>query len=157
MPFAVVGCSHCHEPWAVDLRYDTSSCPRCGTKAELARRTRLWQGDDARDAQRAAADLRAGDGHATVTALADDRHLPRYDSPVDAAAAKAAAVVNQSQRADIVAWWLTRLVGDAGHDDYVTAMERAGLQPDRAEKEITRMLATDVIYEPRAGTYRVLE
>ena len=157
MAFAVVACSRCREPWAIDLRHKTVACPRCQTRVDVARRTRLWQGDDARSAAQAAASLRSGDGAAQVHALADHRPVPRHDSPVDAAAAKANAVINKSQKAETIALWLTRLVGAASHDDHIAAMRQAGLASDRAEQEIVRMLATDVIYEPRAGHYQALE
>lgn len=92
-----------------------------------------------------------------MVALQDARPVPRHDSPVAAAAAKANAVVNKSQKAEAIALWLTRLLGDASHQDYHDAMRMAGLDVERAEKEITRMLAMDVIFEPRAGSYRSLE
>ena len=96
-------------------------------------------------------------GREAVIALQDNRPVPRYDTPVDAAAAKANAVVNKSQKAETVALWLTRLQETATHEDYLAALRKAGLDPDRAEKEITRMLAMDVIFEPTAGRYRCLE
>ena len=157
VPFAVVGCSSCRRPWVVDLRHATSTCPRCGVTADLERRAQLWQGEDARAAQQAAARLRAGDDLVVVTALADRRPMPHHDSAVAAAAAKAASVINKSQKADLIALWLTRLTGEARHEDLLAAMEQAGLARDRAEQEVIRMLATDVMYEPRAGSYRVLE
>ncbi len=83
--------------------------------------------------------------------------VPRYDDPVDAAAAKARGTVNKSERAEQVMLWLTRLLGDAPHDDVIRSLRRAGLDGERAEKEVVRMLACDVIFEPRAGYYRHLE
>lgn len=96
-------------------------------------------------------------GRQAVVALQDARPVPRHDSPRSAAAAKANAVVNKSQKADIIALWLTRLQGDGSHDDHVEAMREAGIDRERAEKEITRMLAMDVVFEPVPGRYRCLE
>lgn len=159
MAYAVVACTQCKEPWAVELRHKTSSCPRCQKSVDLAKRTRLWQGDSPQDARRAIQTLRAdlAGGREHVVALQDARPVPRHDSPVAAAAAKANAVVNKSQKAEAIALWLTRLVGDASHAQYLDALRMAGLDRERAEKEITRMLAMDVTYEPRAGHYRSLE
>ncbi len=89
--------------------------------------------------------------------LKPDKPVPRYDDPVDAAAAKARGTINKSERADIVLLWLSRLQETAEHDDAIRSLLRAGLDADRAEKEIIRMLACDVIYEPKAGSYRHLE
>ncbi len=163
VPFAVVACSSCRQAWAVDLRHTRASCPRCQRPADLDRRRRLWQGDDAREAQAAAGRLRleltTGDQAPLQQARVDELALPkvpRHDSPVEEAAARARAVTNKSQRADAVALWLTRLQGASSHDDYVGALSRAGLDRVRAEKEIVRMLACDVVYEPRAGYYQAL-
>ncbi len=87
--------------------------------------------------------------------LTDDRPV-RHDSPADAAAAKARDVTNASERAETVALWLTRLMGSADEDTYLDTLQKAGLTRDRASKEIVRMLACDVIYEPKAGHYAAL-
>lgn len=164
MPFAVVACSSCKAPWAVDLRHAKVSCPRCRAPAELRKRRRLWEGGGAAEAQAAAAHLAAalsrgepGDALQQVGALADDRPLPRHDSTVDAAAAKGRAVRNASARADEVAAWMTRLSGGSSHEELVAALCKAGLSADRAEREIVRMLATDVVFEPRPGQYQALD
>lgn len=119
----------------------------------------MWQGESASEARQAIQTLRAdmAGGRDQVVALQDNRPVPRHDSPVAAAAAKANAVINKSQKAETVALWLTRLMGDADHDTHLKALQMAGLTRDRAEQEIVRMLAMDVMFEPRAGTYRVLE
>lgn len=83
--------------------------------------------------------------------------LVQHDSAVDAAAAKANAVVNKSQKAELVALWLTRLQGPSSHNDHLAAMRKAGLDAERADKEIVRMLAMDVVFEPKAGVYQCLE
>lgn len=115
-----------------------------------------------REAQAAAGRLRAAMAQGVGLAEAEEAIRPpeplaRHDSPVEAAAAQARQVRNLSGRADRVALWLTRLQGDVAHDAYVDALGMAGLDRARAEKEIVRMLATDVIYEPRAGAYRALD
>lgn len=165
MAYAVVACSECDTAWAVDLRYKTSRCPRCPALVDLRRRKRFWQGDSPSDARQAAAALNTAiaqgrpveEAAAAFDALADPRPVPRHDSAVDAAAAKAAVVVNKSQKAEVVALWLSRLQGDASEDDFVGAMHRAGVDRTRAEKELVRLLACDVVYEPVAGRYRALE
>lgn len=162
--FAIIACKGCQEPWAVELRNAGASCPRCQKRNEIRKRTRLWEGPNARDAQSAAVHLRTqmAKGIEPEIALksfkmAQEDAVPRHDSPIDAAAAKARAVTNKSQRADAVALWLTRLVGDVDHMGYLDALERAGLERTRGEKEIVRMLAGDVIFEPQAGRYRCLD
>lgn len=160
--YGVVACTPCRAPWLVELRHSTSTCPRCGHRVELSRRRRLWQGDSLAEAKAAVAAHRAAMAQGTdlpsaAAAVAAPQPLVRHDDPVDAAAAQARRERNASHRADLLAVWLTRLLGEADHDTYLTAMGRAGIPAARREKEITRMLATDVIYEPRAGRYRTLE
>ncbi len=150
--FAVIGCSHCSDLWAVDLRHEQATCPRCRKTFKLADRHRLWQGEGARAAQAAAAALRAGGQE-----VAPPNKTPRHDSPVEAAAAQAVGIINKSRKAEVVALWLTRLTGLVPHADLVAGMEFAGLERDRAEREVVRMLATDILTEPRAGSYRVLD
>lgn len=49
--FAVVICSPCRTPWAVETRHERVTCPRCGKSYLLKDRKRAWEGDDARQAQ----------------------------------------------------------------------------------------------------------
>lgn len=155
--YAVVACSSCRQPWLIESRHAKVTCPNCGRKADVARRRRLWQGDDVRQGQAAVAAAR----EAAMLGGGDQTTLPepivRHDDPLDAAAAKGKLVRNLSQRAETVALWLTRLVGDTQHGAFIDALLRAGLGAQRAEKEVVRMLAGDIIFEPRAGWYRSLE
>jgi len=157
--WGVVACSACRQPWAVELRHAAVSCPSCGTAVDLADRVKLWQGDSAADARAAAAHHRAAmaGGLPAVQSLRPRRPEPKHDSPADAAAAQASGIVNKSARAEAVALWMTRLVGLVPHADLVAAMGKAGLDADRAEREVVRLLATDLMVEPRAGSYRVLD
>lgn len=162
MAYAVVARSRCRMPWAVDLRHARATCPRCQTGADLARRRRLWEGDDARAAQAAAAHVAAAcsapEGQALEQVrLTAEPQLPRHDVPTDAAAAQARRVRGTCARADAVAAWLTRLQGGAEHDELVATLVKAGLDASRAEKEVVRMLACDVLFEPRPGFYQALE
>jgi predicted RNA-binding Zn-ribbon protein involved in translation (DUF1610 family) len=157
--YAVVVCTACRAPWAVESRHTTASCPSCHAQVEVAARTRLWQGDDAREAQAAVGHHRAAlaGGLAAVQRSTARRPEPRHDSATDAAAAQASGLANKSARAEAVALWMTRLVGQVTHCDLVEAMGKAGLDADRAEREVVRLLATDVMVEPKAGLYRVLD
>lgn len=156
MRYAVVPCP-CGERWAAETRHARLTCPRCGQAADLATRKRLWQGDDAGAARKAAATLRAEAAGADFALLAPAPKEARHDSPADAAAAKASAIANRSGRAEAVALWMTRLVGQPTHAELVDAMGKAGLDRVRAEREVVRMLAMDYLMEPRAGSYRVVE
>lgn len=162
MGFAVISCG-CANAWAVDLQSDTSRCTKCGRNAKLEKRQRHWQGDNARDAGKAAAAIRTAlaqsrpikEAGASARDLADERPVC-HDSPSDAAAAKAREVTNASERAETVALWLTRLQGPTDESTYLDTLQKAGLNRERAAKEIVRMLACDVIYEPMAGKYASL-
>ncbi|MEK6976150.1 MAG: hypothetical protein AABY18_07395 [Candidatus Thermoplasmatota archaeon] len=123
----------------------------------MATRKRHWEGDTAERARDAAATLRTQAAGGAAPALEPARAEARHDSPADAAAAKASAVTNKSNRAETVALWMTRLVGQPAHDDLVEALLRSGLDRGRAEREIHRMLAMDYLMEPRAGSYKVID
>jgi hypothetical protein len=157
--FAVVACSACRQPWAVELRHATATCPACRSAYDLAGRKPLWQGEDARAAQAAVAHHRAAlaGGLPAVQALRPVRPEPRHDSPADAAAAQAGGIVNLSARAEAVALWMTRLMGQVPHQELVEAMGKAGIPRERAEREVVRLLATDLMMEPKAGRYRALD
>ncbi len=154
--FAVLACP-CGEVWAAELRHASVSCPRCGKPADLATRKRLWEGESAADARKAAGTLRAQAAGAAAALLEPAPREARHDSPADAAAAKARAITNRSDRAEAVALWMTRLVGQPSHAELVDALGKAGLDKARAEREVTRMLAMDYLMEPRAGSYKVID
>lgn len=156
MRFAVIGCP-CGETWAVETRHARVACPRCGKAAELATRQRLWQGDTADDARKAAGTLRAQAAGGAAVLSERPAQVARHDSPADAAAAKAGGITNKSDRAEAVALWLTRLVGQPSHEELVQALVKSGLDRGRAEREVHRMLATDYLMEPRAGSYQVID
>ena len=159
MAFAVVACTACRQPWAVELRHATASCPKCNASYTLPDRKPLWHGDDGRAAQAAVAHHRAAmaGGLEATQALKPRRPGPKHDSPTDAAAAQAAGIVNLSARAEAVALWMTRLVGLATHGQLIEAMVKAGLDPARAEREVVRLLAMDLLMEPKAGHYRLVD
>ncbi len=164
MRYAVVGCQ-CGNVWSVELRHATTTCTHCRKTVDLARRRRLWQGDDLQAAQSAAAAMRTARAQgvpekqaaAAVASLEPPQPLARHESSIDAAAAKAHGITNKSARAEAVALWMTRLEGPTGEDDLLAAMKKAGLPLQRAEKEIVRMLACDILYEPTVGKYAALE
>jgi hypothetical protein len=112
-----------------------------------------WTGDDPAEASAAVARLRAGPG----STLVQPPRVPRHDDRLDAAAAQARGLP-PSRRADAVAYALSLLAGEPGmpHGELTEAMERAGLEPARAEREVVRLLATDRLVEPRPGRYRLL-
>lgn len=157
--YAVVACSACRRPWAVELRHQGATCPSCHTAVSLRDRTRLWAGDDPREAQAAVAHHRAALAHGllAVQTLQPRRSEPRHDSPADAAAAQAVGIVNQSARSEAVALWMQRLVGPVPHDDLMAALGKAGVAAARAEREVVRMLACDVLMEVRPGVYRLVD
>lgn len=163
MGFAVIACG-CSNAWAVDLRAKTSRCTACGRNQDIATRHRHWTGETAAEARTAAGRIRAALAQGIPledTALAESLILedPRpasHDSPIDAAAAKGRDIRNLSDRAEEVALWMTRLEGPSSEPRLLEALVKAGLSSERAGKEITRMLACDVTYEPKAGFYASL-
>jgi hypothetical protein len=156
--FAVAQCG-CGNAWAVELRHAQAACPRCGAGIALEKARIAWRGDSAVEAQVAVGQLRLRCDPRAEAAVASLRRasVPRHDSPVEAAAARGAGIANKSSRAELVALALSRLTGMAPHDDLVQALELAGLERRRADAEVVRMLAMDILLEPKAGHYRVVE
>ncbi|MEA3190372.1 MAG: hypothetical protein QOD77_954 [Thermoplasmata archaeon] len=151
MTFGVAQCG-CGQAWAVELRHAQAACPRCRRAVALEPARLRWSGGSAAEARAVVATL----GGAVPEALTRPR-LPRHDSPVEAAAAQGAGIANKSSRAELVALALSRLCGVAARDDLLEALEKAGLERKRAEAELVRMLAMDVLLEPRAGFYRMVD
>lgn len=156
MRYAVVACSACKLPWLLETKHARSGCPSCQKQIDVLRRKRYWEGDNTQEGQGAIAYWRAKMQGADPGDFMPPLKLARHDEPLDAVAAKACSERNASRRAQLVAHWMQELVGPANHDAYLEAMGRAGLTEARAEQEITRLLATDEIYEPRAGCYAKL-
>ncbi len=162
--YGVIACSRCKEVWSVELANRTSSCPRCNQHVHLARRRRLWEGNNPREAQAATATLRAQVQHGVnpdalqdqMEKLAHPERLVQHDSLEDAASAQARDVTNLSKRAERVTLWLGRLCGTVDHDQLIAAFSKAGIPRERGEREVLRMLVSDYIYEPHAGQYAVL-
>lgn len=112
-------------------------------------------GENAGKAQQAVAAAAGQEGKAAISMLCLEP-VPKHDSPVAAAAAKARIVQNASKKAEIILTTLTKLLGHVPENDALRAMRDAGITSERAEKEITRMLACDEIFEPRLGYYSSL-
>lgn len=110
-------------------------------------RKTLWEGDSGREAAAALQTLHA--------APPVPERLPRHDDATDAAASKARAI-GKAKRAEEAALWLGRLMDPMSHEALCLTLEKAGLDGGRAEREIQRMLACDILTEPRAGYYRML-
>jgi hypothetical protein len=51
--YAVVGCRECAALWVVEGRPETTTCPRCGTRRQHAKRRRFLTTDDADHAREA--------------------------------------------------------------------------------------------------------
>ncbi len=157
MRFAAIVCPDCRRAWTVERRHETVTCPRCGHTTAQASRKPIWTGDDVSGAQEALTLHHGG-----IAALAASQRPPNraarlpHDSAVAAAASRGTGIINKSERAEAVARALASAPQTAGHADLRLALEHAGLERERAESEIVRMLATDILMEPRAGQYTLV-
>ncbi|MHB8633430.1 MAG: hypothetical protein ACYDBQ_05600 [Thermoplasmatota archaeon] len=143
---AVVVCSGCRAPWAVELRHREAHCPSCRRACDLTTHVLEWRGSSLQEAQQEVA-RRRGPAPAPREA--------RHDSTLDRAAAAGRRTVNHSRRAEAVAAALLA-EGEQPHGELVMTLTAAGLDRARAEREVSRMLACDYLTEPRAGRYRLL-
>jgi len=148
----VVACPGCGAVRAAEARHASSTCVRCGERHSHAAGRVLASGVPAAAAREIVARAAAPQGPAPAP------RVDRHDDPLDAAAAKGRAIANRSARAEAVALWCCRLLGGAvRHAQLLDALQRAGLDADRAEQEVVRMLACDLLLEPRPGLYRLVE
>lgn len=154
--YAAIVCQQCRRAWTIETRFEAVTCPRCTTRNEAASRRPIWAGDDPSQASQALLLHNGGPGAAAAVERPPSRAraLP-HESPAHAAASAATGIVNRSDKAEAVARFLAGR-GAARHDDLLAALAAAGLDAGRAHAEVVRMLAMDVLMEPRPGVYRMV-
>lgn len=152
--YLVIACPRCRRARVVEQGRKTASCSSCTRTLELADLRASYLGPILQEAQEAAGRLNAklsGREEEYVAAMVLPAiPAPRHDDRWNAAAAAARRVSGETARADAVA----RALGEFEDGELAVAFELAGLR--EAGRHLRRMLATDVIFEPRPGVYRAL-
>lgn len=166
MTFAVVACPYCRRAKTFEVGRKTTQCAHCMKTLKLEHLKVFHRSDDLAEVQRAAGELNArysGLGatqefHRAMEAAEEARGAAPDDRGDPWAPVVRAARVQSAEvpRADAIARALTERDGDWDDDLLAEAFAMAGLKPEKAEPHLKRMLATNVVYEPRPGRYRAV-
>lgn len=156
--FLVVACPRCRRAKVVEEGKRTTTCPSCSRSLELEHLRVHHQAASPEEARHAAGILNARlvgrEADFAVALVPPAPRAARHDGAADAAAAQARRASSESGRADRIARHLSQTLGEFGRDDLAAAMRLAGIAPARVDAHLERMLATTLLFEPRAGRYR---
>lgn len=156
--YLVVACPRCRRARVVEQGKKTTQCGSCGRSLVLQDLRAHFLGDGFEEASAAAGMLNArlaGREEEFLAALVPaPSPAARHDDAYGAAAAAARKANSEKDRADAVARALSARMVDFGEQDLARAFEMADLKG--AEKHLARMLATQVVFEPRSGRYAAL-
>lgn len=152
--FAVVACSRCRRTLIVEEQRKQASCAHCSRSLDLANLKAFHRGDDLEEARAVMGRLNArmsGREEEYVRATAPPvPRAPRHDDKLHAAAAAARKVKSEKDRVDAIA----RSLSDFAREDLAAAFALCQLPADRVDAHLARMLATQVVFEPRPLRYR---
>lgn len=154
--YLVIACARCRRALVAESGRRQAACPSCGRAVVLAD-VRAFLSTDALDAAREAAGRLnarlAGREHEFAAAFVPEAPpAVRHDDRFQAAAAAARRAMSEREKADAVA----RALGEFGEEDLARAFEDADLRSGKIGAHLARMVATEVVFEPRPGLYRAL-
>lgn len=152
--YVVVACNRCRRAKLVEHHRKTTTCAACERPLELRDLKVHYSGmslDEAREtAGRLNATLAGREREYLAAMVVPAAPEPRHDNRWNAAAAAARKVSGETARADAVA----RALREFDDGELAAAFALAGLR--EPARHLRRMLETQVVYEPRPGTYRAL-
>jgi hypothetical protein len=173
--YGVVACPRCRHAHGFELKSRTTTCGRCGKRADARRLHVLYRCDDPDQ-------LRTAVGVIEARLIGGESALINLEALQEEIDAKAHARSTSAPPAtgdehEIVQWAASRAAGEQGtqpkirrimealeeafpqgftEDQLEAAFEAAGLPRERAEKEIRAGLVRDELYEPRPGRLKRL-
>lgn len=153
--YLVVACPRCRRARVVEQGRKTAACAACDRPLALADLRAAYAGPSLEEAQQTAGMVNArlaGREREYVAAMVvgEPARASRHDDRFSKAAAAARGVSSEKDRADAIA----RALEEFDEQDYGKAFETAGMRD--AARHLRRMLATQVVYEPRPGVFRAL-
>lgn len=152
--YVVVACNRCRRAKLVEHHRKTTTCAACDRPLELRDLKVHYSGmslDEARETAGLLNATLAGREREYLAAMVvPAAPEPRHDNRWNAAAAAARKVSGETARADAVA----RALREFDDGELAAAFALAGLR--EPARHLRRMLETQVVYEPRPGTYRAL-
>ena len=154
--FQVVACSRCRRARIVEQGRKQATCGGCNRTLTLRDLRAFATTPSIAEAQSAVAVVNARlAGRERELAAAFVPEAPRarrHEDRFAEAAAAARRFSAEKDRADAIA----RALGSFAEDDLVRAFHIAGIPAAKAAAHLARMLATDIVFEPRAGAYRAM-
>lgn len=176
MRYGVVICTKCKTVQGVALRYQTAGCKRCGRRMRIKDMALFFETDSEKELAEGVGLINAERKGGKSVYL---DHLRRFESKtqlngetegdkiVEEVVKRDDGIVRKSDFGIAKKWKKVLLVMRelAGEKDFFTedglrtALEEKGMseEKERVEEYIRRFLDTDVIYEPKAGRYKLLE
>jgi len=152
--YAVVACPRCRRSLVVEEGRRQAACVRCSRPLDLASVRAFHRGEDAEEARRVAglvnARLAGREGEWERSLVPPPPREARHDDRHHAAAAAARKARSEKDRADAIA----RALGEFTQEDLERAFALARV--GKPEAHLARMLATQVVHEPRPLAYRAL-
>jgi len=161
VPYGVVACPSCRRAKVFELGTRTTACPLCGRRLDTSRLVTETAGT-VEQAQTLVGAVNARLAAATPAELAsmtppDDAPAPASDALV--AVVRATRSANgETARADAAARALSAALGTFTAPQWTEAVANAlgEAAATKAETHLRRMLAANVLFEPRPGVYRAL-
>lgn len=152
--YVVVACNRCRRAKVVEHHRKSTTCASCDRPLEMRDLRVYYSGislDEAREtAGRLNATLAGREREYLAAMVIPAVPEPRHDNKWNAAAAAARKTSGESARADAVA----RALGEFDDGELAAAFALAGLR--EPARHLRRMVETQVVFEPRPGTYRAL-
>lgn len=154
--FQLVACSTCRRAQVTERGRKQATCVRCSRTLDLQNLRAFLVTTSLEGAQQAAGMLNARlagrEAEYAQALILPARPAPRHDDRFAAAAAAARTATSEKDRADAIA----RALREFTESDLALAFKMTGLPAAKLETQLKRMLATDVVFQPRTGTYRIL-
>jgi len=144
MRYSIVTCPRCGKNRVAESKSDTTGCPSCGKRFQLAGSRRLLETDSLEEARKALAVINSGD-----SGILDEMKKPEK---VSGEIESLRSIADRTERAAAVARHLTSKNGDFTDTDFCTTAKDAGLK--NPEKVLESLLDSGQAYEPKPGRYR---
>ena len=154
--FQVVACSRCRRARIVEQGRKQATCATCNRTLPLRDLRAFATTSSIEEAQSAVAVVNArlaGRERELAAAFVPTAPRPRgHEDRFAEAAAAARRFSAEKDRVDAIA----RALGAFAEADLARAFHVAGIPADKVGAHLARMVATDVVFEPRAGAYRAM-
>lgn len=156
--FSLIACPRCRRARLVEPGRKSAQCGSCGRTLELRELRAYWTGTDLSEGRHAAGLVNAKLAHCEeefAGALLPQAPPPKkHDDAYAAAVAATRHATSEKDRVDRLCRALGASLTEFTPEDIEHAFVAADLPTKKLVAHVERMLATSVLYEPRAGRFR---